>query len=1365
MVNDTPTGPVGGSKPGTPTISRVRYDAAVLTVSWQADANPATTFVVYVLAEGVPVARAEAGTVMHAWLPVELGPAVEHAVVVQAMVGASEGPTSEPVRILLDEPTVSSATTDPVTGDQVVTWDGRDGASYVVRLRVDGATAGLDRAVVGPSVTLAPPPQPPGCSATVAVAEVVEDAGATSIGPFGPAFALPTARPDLLAVVRDDGAVAASWTAVPGATGYLLSVLQGDAARPVAQADVAGPATETTVAATLDPPGPYRAVAQAVFTTGSGPASEPVPVLLAAPGVTATTGADHAVTVTVTAPDGPAPWAYELVLGEGGDPVERRVVPATGADLRLPVGWRVDPSATHDVTVRAMAGRSTGPAASAPAVLAAPEVASITCGDRLTVRADRGTLPADGLALDAVVLVDGEPGPVQRMEGGAATFDVPAGRPVAVAVRGVVGAGTGPWSAPVPAVVDAPTVAAARYAAGRLEVAWDGPADGTFLVAATSGVVTVASTTTTGATAGLALDAGDGQAAFDVAVTRLDGVATGPSAVVPLVTAGCRVTAATVGADRELEVGWEPPAAPADLTAVQAVLTWGTSWAALAPVPPGTQPVRAPVPADVPSGALVAVRAVAGVATGPTGEAAPVVTAAPTGLAVDYDGADLGVTWHPMADPAVDRYTVTVGSAPAVFTAPPATLPFAGGERVAVTVAGMAGVTTGATCTPVPVIVEAPSLTRVVHDGTAVELGWTPVADEAVTGYVASAPGAVAAVAAGTTAVGLALPAGPASVTVRATGAGTLGRPSEAVAVVTTAPAVTAAFDPVTGDVAVDWGPVDGATGYHAAVLDGARVVVEADVPAAPWTVPAGTCPAGGDYRAVVRATASTASCEVAGPPSTPAPVVATAPASVATTYDGATVRASWEPVRSPAVTGYRVLARSGDRTAVLGVTTSSGGSWPLTATAADATALVVQALAGGSVGAASAPAPLFTAALHLAAAGSGTAPYVVPQTGPPLTAADVHLYLPDLFPQPPDPADLPTRLAPLLVTLEPASGQGFSYRLTVPADSPLWRFDGSAVRTDLTAAWVDFLKVLQGEKLRATAAGVLAVQDAAARSLPQTFLETLFFSYGVRFDRGCVDLRPGVVLRVEYESYQTFGSQVSESAYLSGYVTTAVAEYEVASYRGGATPLTGLDAFLGNLAAARGTSVTPPAPPDPNRAYGSGGVVDAFFTQFQQPFCRLVYAPTFLPTNTVGSAYPQMNPVLVAGSTVADVEVATDNVRAGRAPGRNVASLYFRGRTALTAMVRVDVGGERRLVPLGTTVGNALAGDGRRPPGVGLALPGLRMTRGRGGAVLDAAAVAAGYDVRSSWDVRLDWSPGNGAWLDLPLLHGDRLTWDHDPG
>jgi len=261
-----------------------------------------------------------------------------------------------------------------------------------------------------------------------------------------------------------------------------------------------------------------------------------------------------------------------------------------------------------------------------------------------------------------------------------------------------------------------------------------------------------------------------------------------------------------------------------------------------------------------------------------------------------------------------------------------------------------------------------------------------------------------------------------------------------------------------------------------------------------------------------------------------------------------------------------------------------------------------------------------------------------------------------------------------------------------------------------------------------------------------------LYYGFGFEPAQGWFDLRPGMVLHVEYEAYQYLGPastlhDPSQAPFLDGFVAAAAADYPVSGTGSGASWFVTLDSALARMAASEGIQV-PTMAPSGNFYPGGGGLIDAFFDQFRQSLCKLVYPPNILGQTSVGDARRADNPVLIAASTLVDLQNAASAVRNDVPLPSNVGAFYFRGRATLSPRIRVTLDGGSLLVPLGTSVGDVLAGSGARgaAPGNGLRL--LRMT-----------GPAAMLPDKPGWlDVRLDWTPGNAAWLDLPLMAGDRI-------
>jgi hypothetical protein len=649
------------------------------------------------------------------------------------------------------------------------------------------------------------------------------------------------------------------------------------------------------------------------------------------------------------------------------------------------------------------------------------------------------------------------------------------------------------------------------------------------------------------------------------------------------------------------------------------------------------------------------------------------------------------------------------------------------------------------------VLAHQPALDAVEYDNGVVSARWTAPQDPNATGYrlqVVDGGGRVVAETSSQEAqAALATPGVGLSVQVRQTGDRTVGPASAPAALIPRAPTSLVAAWTALGDKGLlEWDPVEGAGAYEIEVWFVSRRV-------AVWTVPATGKPSAelprgevrgrGHFR--VRATSADGAAPViAGPWSAPGPIIASTPKSVAVRYDGRLARVTWDAV--PEASSYQISVLEG--TSVTHgpfVVTGTATEFALPFDANTSWTLVAQAADGFTKGPGSVPIPVFNGGWYLSASADQTA--IKPAVAQAMTDHDIVLDLPEIFATPP--ATLPTD--PTFV-LARASG-AFAYSLTIPAGSLAWTFGTGAVREELRGAYLAFIAAL--EAATATPAGLSTVQQAIGRAMPQTFAETLFYNYGLRAEQGCVDLRPGMMLRAEYETYQFLGGAAPDAAYLNGYVASASSEYQVASYGGSGSWLIGFDRFLAAIAAAGGLTVPTPAFSQ-RKMQGAGGVIDTLYAQFRRPFVRLVYPPSFQTQNSAGNPSPEYNAVLLAANRLDALETATANIRNGLEAGADVALLYFRGRTTLTAGVQVWLENESLSVPLGTTLANLLERRAERPPAVALPFSRISLTRSNGAAVTGQPTALA---LDSGRPVLVDWTQGSSpAWLDLPLLHGDRL-------
>jgi hypothetical protein len=489
--------------------------------------------------------------------------------------------------------------------------------------------------------------------------------------------------------------------------------------------------------------------------------------------------------------------------------------------------------------------------------------------------------------------------------------------------------------------------------------------------------------------------------------------------------------------------------------------------------------------------------------------------------------------------------------------------------------------------------------------------------------------------------------------------------------------------------------------------------------------------------------------------------------------FDGRSVAVSWAPV--PGATGYALTAAddgthagesraAGDETAKRFTVTAGAPGFGAGYT------VTVQPLRGASSGVRS-TAPLAGDDLYVLPAPAR----IVRASTAQVTPQPVLAYFPELTATgqlltglPIAPPQAGESLPPFTLEQAPSKAAPMKYRLRIENGALAF----GSTRGALAGVYRKLLSTAEANG--AAPRGILALQQAVARLMPQTLSETLYYSYGLSSPvstQGWVDLRPGMVLRVAFSSFDL--TAVSGAPpWSSGYAGGTVLDYEIGDYAGaGGSWLVGFDAFIDWLV-TQGALTVPAPQTQPALAGGgttqSGGAdaADLSYPLFSQPFYRLLVPSTLQDPAKPANPWTNQQFTIAAAAKWQEIDAAT------AAPGGGVHVAYFRGRAVLRACIRVEVDGTEHVVPVGTTVGNLLDRVARRPPWGSLALRGVRLYRAPGSAVLPVPAdfgPVRDYDAAAMSRVRLDW-PATTAWpagpqdaLSLPLLHGDRVVFGKD--
>ena len=581
------------------------------------------------------------------------------------------------------------------------------------------------------------------------------------------------------------------------------------------------------------------------------------------------------------------------------------------------------------------------------------------------------------------------------------------------------------------------------------------------------------------------------------------------------------------------------------------------------------------------------------------------------------------------------------------------------------------------------------------------------------------------------------------------------------------APRPTAAVtNPVTGFAQINWTNAGAGLTYKLRLSDGTT-------PTSSTTQYSLTSPAPVDPRLEfqVAATQTASGVVTTGPYSAPGVVPIAAGVDLAVQYDGATAEAAWSA--SSAADRYLLsIYDNADSSAAVASATVADTAAPLPfeAHASKTYTVYVQPVTADGSGPAAASAPLFANGFYLSQQPATAAvPYVYPATAQAQlgsaaanpSARPITLYLPQLGLTPGALGTTPITSGPF--TLGPSGDANLPYVLTIAADASVWTFNTTAVRTALQTAYITFLTTLEqpGQSLAgASPYGIFLIQEAIARMMPQSFDEQLYYNFGFSLATGAgaayVDLRPGTVLRVALGDYVSINEQQLPT-WLNGYVGASVFDFEVGSYQASGAWRVGFDGFLNQLASHNALQVA--APFKSTSGTGQSGVAagaDLYYPQFQQPYYRMFVPASLLsPSSTTNGNQASLNFAVVAASTFAGINGSSPNPQ-------QYATAYFRGRTTLEALVRVQVDGVGRLVPLGTSLGNLVEQMRQRPSGVPGRGGGVRLLRGSGPgptSLTPASSMAEVLEVMLGWDGGGVYAPGAGYdGFSLPLLAGDQV-------
>lgn len=243
--------------------------------------------------------------------------------------------------------------------------------------------------------------------------------------------------------------------------------------------------------------------------------------------------------------------------------------------------------------------------------------------------------------------------------------------------------------------------------------------------------------------------------------------------------------------------------------------------------------------------------------------------------------------------------------------------------------------------------------------------------------------------------------------------------------------------------------------------------------------------------------------------------------------------------------------------------------------------------------------------------------------------------------------------------------------------------------RAALQASFVKFRQQVEALELQNAliVGGARLLLARVASALPLRFDEILFYHYGLDPARQCIDLQPGMQLRVEYGGYQYCDGPGGPGFALNAYTGQGVSRFAITQLADGTLSF---DPFTARF--APGYALNPPI----GCPLPTAGLIDLQAAGNARRHLRLVYPPVFAGAGSVDNAgaSSQTSCILLGADTFTDLEAATADILNGNlgcgtaTSGDNpVVSAVFTGRTIATPEMAVFLRNALVYVPVGTTM------------------------------------------------------------------------------
>ena len=238
------------------------------------------------------------------------------------------------------------------------------------------------------------------------------------------------------------------------------------------------------------------------------------------------------------------------------------------------------------------------------------------------------------------------------------------------------------------------------------------------------------------------------------------------------------------------------------------------------------------------------------------------------------------------------------------------------------------------------------------------------------------------------------------------------------------------------------------------------------------------------------------------------------------------------------------------------------------------------------------------------------------------------------------------------------------------------------ADRQSLLAAFLTFREAfdgLEGTQCLLPQAGRVLAQRVA-QALPLSFDETLLFTYRLDPAVRCVDLSPGMRVRVDRGTYQYVAPPSFSGGSRNAYAGSGSISFDLRVRADGSLGFNALiDRFQGISLDTSPVQIA--------------GLLDLEAAGSTLRYGRLIYPPQLQAVTTIDKAPDiSQNAALIFAGNYADLETATANYQQSGSTGGVGNAYFFSGRDAVWCEIPIYVNGERSYVPIGTTLRDLLA-------------------------------------------------------------------------